>query len=194
MHCASLYTQPPSVSREHPRRVLLKHSVRFSLVLCNVLLNCLRRRDRKNGTGVTAPTSGAGGSRSVPPPSGAGNLSVTDAGTAALMKEINTYLAAKYDPRMQVKLEEVWDYILFLPDTSKNYVKVRERAVSRDAAVAAACLSDLTASDTSVASTSAVSTSRTWHAQSAVRGTSRLTGAGPGCYFSTSSVRPPCAP
>jgi hypothetical protein len=43
------------------------------------------------------------------------------------MKEINTYLAARYDPRMQVKLEEVWDYVLFLPDTSMNYVKVRER-------------------------------------------------------------------
>jgi hypothetical protein len=56
---------------------------------------------------VTAPTSGVGGSRSIPPPGGAGNLSVTDADTAALMKEINTYLAARYDPRMQVKLEEV---------------------------------------------------------------------------------------
>ena len=51
---------------------------------------------------MTAPTSGAGGSRSIPPPGGAGNLSVTDADTVALMKEINTYLAARYDPRMQV--------------------------------------------------------------------------------------------
>ena len=78
-------------------------------------------------TAPAAPTSGAGGGHKIPPPGGAGNLSVTDAGTAALMKEINTYLAAKYDPRMQVKLEEVWDYVLFLPDTSMNYVKVRER-------------------------------------------------------------------
>lgn len=110
---------------------------------------------------MTTPTSGAGGIRSIPPPGGAGNLSVTDAGTAALMKEINTYLAAKYDPRMQVKLEDVWDYVLFLPDTSKNYVKVRERAVLRDAAVVAACSSWPTASGTIAASTSAVPASRT---------------------------------
>jgi hypothetical protein len=101
MHCASMYTQTPSVSREHP-------GTQSSPVFCNVLLNRLRRRDRKNGTSVTAPTSGAGGSRSIPPPSGAGNLSVTHAGTAALMKEINTYLAARYDPRMRVELEEIW--------------------------------------------------------------------------------------
>jgi len=161
-------------------------------------LNHLRRRDRKNGTSVTAPaapTSGAGGSHNIPPPGGAGNLSVTDAGTAALMKEINTYLAAKYDPRMQVKLEEVWDLRLV---PARHEYELRkgegEKAVLRDAAVAAACSSDLTASDTSAVSTSAVSTSRTWHAQSAVRGTSRLTGAGPWCYFSTSSVWPPRAP
>lgn len=112
-------------------------------------------------TAPTAPTSGAGGSHNIPPPGGAGNLSVTNAGTAVLMKEINTYLAVRYDPRMRVKLEEVWDYILFLPDTSKNYVKVRERAVLRDAAVAAACSSWPTASGTIAASTSAVPASRT---------------------------------
>jgi len=102
---------------------------------------------------------------------------------------------AKYDPRMQVKLEEVWDLRLV---PARHEYELRkgegEKAVLRDAAVAAACSSDLTASDTNAASTSAVSTSRTWHAQSAVRGTSRLTGAGPWCYFSTSSVWPPRAP
>lgn len=178
--------KPPLSHGNTPRRVLLEHGAQSSLVLCNVLLNCLRRRDRKNGTSVTAPaapTSGAGGSHNIPPPGGAGNLSVTDAGTAALMKEINTYLAVRYDPRMRVKLEEVWDYILFLPDTSKNYVKVRERAVLRDAAVAAACSSDLTASGTTAASTSAVPASRTWHAQSAVRDTSCLISAGPRVLF-----------
>jgi hypothetical protein len=31
------------------------------------------------------------------------------------MKELNTYLAVRYDPRMRVKLEEVWDYVLSCP-------------------------------------------------------------------------------
>jgi len=56
---------------------------------------------------------------------------------AALMDEINFYIAATYGPKMQVKLEEVWDYVVYLPDTNKNYVKIKgERTVLKGAALA----------------------------------------------------------
>jgi DNA polymerase I len=56
---------------------------------------------------------------------------------AALMDEINSYLAAAYGPKMQVKLEEVWDYVVYLPDTNKNYVKIKgAKTVLKGAALA----------------------------------------------------------
>ena len=56
---------------------------------------------------------------------------------AALMDEINTYLASAYGPKMQVKLEEVWDYVVYLPDTNKNYVKIKgAKTVLKGAALA----------------------------------------------------------
>jgi DNA polymerase I len=55
----------------------------------------------------------------------------------ALMDEINTYLARAYGAKMQVKLEEVWDYVVYLPDTNKNYVKIRgAKTVLKGAALA----------------------------------------------------------
>jgi DNA polymerase elongation subunit (family B) len=55
----------------------------------------------------------------------------------ALMDEINSYLSRIYGPKMQVKLEEVWDYVVYLPDTNKNYVKIKgERTVLKGAALA----------------------------------------------------------
>jgi DNA polymerase I len=55
----------------------------------------------------------------------------------ALMNEINSYLVTTYGPRMQVKLEEVWDYVVYLPDTSKNYVKIKgAKTVLKGAALA----------------------------------------------------------
>jgi DNA polymerase I len=55
---------------------------------------------------------------------------------AALLEEINAYLARRYGPKMLIKLEEVWDYVLFLPDTSKNYVKIGSKTVLKGAALA----------------------------------------------------------
>jgi DNA polymerase I len=55
----------------------------------------------------------------------------------ALMNDINSYLAATYGPKMQVKLEEVWDYVVYLPDTNKNYVKIKgAKIVLKGAALA----------------------------------------------------------
>jgi DNA polymerase I len=55
----------------------------------------------------------------------------------ALMDEINAYIAATYGPKMQVKLEDVWDYVVYLPETNKNYVKIKgERTVLKGAALA----------------------------------------------------------
>jgi DNA polymerase I len=57
--------------------------------------------------------------------------------TAALLDEINSYLAATHGPKMQVKLEEVWDYVVYLPDTNKNYVKIKgAKTVLKGAALA----------------------------------------------------------
>jgi len=44
---------------------------------------------------------------------------------AVLLEEINSYLASAYGAKMLVKLEEVWDYVVYLPDTNKNYVKIK---------------------------------------------------------------------
>jgi DNA polymerase I len=56
---------------------------------------------------------------------------------ASLMDEINSYLARTYGPKMQVKLEEVWDYVVYLPDTNKNYVKIKgAKTVLKGAALA----------------------------------------------------------
>ena len=56
---------------------------------------------------------------------------------AALLEEINSYLAAAYGAKMQVKLEEVWDYVVYLPDVSKNYVKIKGgKTVLKGAALA----------------------------------------------------------
>jgi DNA polymerase I len=56
---------------------------------------------------------------------------------AALMDSINSYLAATYGPKMQVKLEEIWDYVVYLPDTNKNYVKIKgTKTVLKGAALA----------------------------------------------------------
>jgi len=57
--------------------------------------------------------------------------------SASLMDEINSYLAATYGSKMQVKLEEVWDYVVYLPDTNKNYVKIKgARTILKGAALA----------------------------------------------------------
>jgi DNA polymerase I len=56
---------------------------------------------------------------------------------AALMDEVNSYLARTYGPKMLVKLEEVWDYVVYLPDTNKNYVKIKgAKTVLKGAALA----------------------------------------------------------
>jgi DNA polymerase I len=56
---------------------------------------------------------------------------------AALLDEVNSYLARTYGPKMQVKLEEVWDYVVYLPDTNKNYVKIKgAKTVLKGAALA----------------------------------------------------------
>ena len=64
-------------------------------------------------------------------------ISLESRDPAAVMDEINAYVAATYGPKMQVKLEEVWDYVVYLPDTNKNYVKIKgERTVLKGAALA----------------------------------------------------------
>jgi len=56
---------------------------------------------------------------------------------SALMDEINSYITATYGSKMQVKLEEVWDYVVYLPDTNKNYVKIKgAKTVLKGAALA----------------------------------------------------------
>jgi DNA polymerase I len=56
---------------------------------------------------------------------------------SALMDEINAYLARAYGSKMHVKLEEVWDYVVYLPDTNKNYVKIKgAKTVLKGAALA----------------------------------------------------------